>query len=99
MLSIMVIGLGFLPPFILLVSIMSYPVETKLLFVAILSIALVVVPWLILCRKFKHSTLLVPPYPLSMALMLAVGFHSMVTHGLGLTTWKGRKVGKRRIRF
>jgi chlorobactene glucosyltransferase len=98
-LSIVVMGLGFLPPVTLLVSVFSHPVEPRFLLAATVSIVLVAVPWLILSRKFKHSTLLVPLYPLSMGLMLAVGFHSMVTHGLGLTTWKGRRVGKRRIRL
>ena len=99
MLSVLIIGLGLLPPLTVLAGIMSYPIEIESLFAATLSIGLVAIPWLILCRKFKHSSLLVPLYPVSMALILAVGFHSMFTHGLGRTTWKGRQVGKRKIRL
>ena len=97
--SILIIGLGLLPPLTVLAGILSYPIEVASLFAATISIGLVAIPWLILCRKFKHSALMVPLYPLSMALILAVGFHSMLTHGLGRTTWKGRQVGKRRIRL
>ena len=62
MLSVLIIGLGLLPPLTVLAGIMSYPVEIESLFAATLSIGLVAVPWLILCRKFKHSSLLVPEW-------------------------------------
>ena len=99
LLSMVVLGLGFLPLLTFAVGAISYPHEMEFLFVGTGLIIIVAIPWLIVCQKFKHNLLIVPFYPLSIALMVAVGLHSIVMYSFGQVHWKDRRIVGRRIRF
>lgn len=99
LLSIIVLILGFMPLLTIAIGALSYPQDKEFLFVGAGLIGMIAAPWFIVCQKFKHSLLVVPLYPLSIALMVAVALHSLVTYGLGSVHWKNRQLIVGRIRF
>lgn len=92
LLSVVLLALGFLPLLTLGTSIMSYPEEKEALLIATTSICTTAIPWFIVCQKFNHSMLTALLYPVAIALMVIVGYHSMITYSLGITSWKRRKM-------
>jgi hypothetical protein len=98
-LSFVILLLGVLPPLTLAVSAIAYPENNDFFLLLASSTGLVTATWFIVCRKFKHRVLMVPFYPLSMSLMVLAAFHSLFTYGLGITTWKDRKVSRAKIRL
>ena len=99
LLSVVLLGIGFLPIIAFAVGALSFPHENGFLMVGIGLIGMVATPWLIVCRKFKHGLVMVPFYPFSMFLMLLVALHSAVTYSLGFAHWKDRRIGGRRVRL
>ena len=99
MLSLFLLALAFLPPATLIAGIMFFPLGSAFIYISIASIALLAMTWLIVCRKFKHNILAVPLYPLSIALIVAVAAHSLITYGLRVTKWKERKLIGQEIRL
>jgi len=92
LLSTLLLTLAFLPLFTLVTNFMSYPQEMVALAISTLTIVMVAIPWMVVCRKFNHSSLTVLFYPLSISLIVIVGLHSMLTYGRGITSWKDRKI-------
>lgn len=90
--SMAVLALGFLPPLTFAMNIMSYPQEKEALVISTVPICMIAIPWFIVCRKFNHSMFTVLLYPLAIALMVIVGFHSMITYSRGLVSWKRRRI-------
>jgi len=97
LLSVVVLTLGFLPPLTVAINYIGSDQRTIILIIALASIILIIIPWYIICRKFNHSLITIPFYPFSIALMVIIGIHSLTTYGFGVTLWKGRRLGKRRI--
>ena len=86
-----------LPPTTIVLNAMAYSQESHFLFMAFVSLAMLTISWIIVCRKFHHSLLTLPFYPVSVILMVLVAFHSLISYSFGATTWKNRKIVGRRI--
>ena len=92
LLSTLLLSLAFLPLFTVATKVMSYRQEMGVLAVSTLTIAMVAIPWMVVCLKFNRSPLTVLFYPLSISLIVVVGIHSMLTYGRGITSWKDRRI-------
>lgn len=99
LLLFMVICLGFLPLLTLANMVGDTSENGVIRLVATVSVGMMLVPWIIVCRKFRHSTFVAPLYPFSIALMVIVSLHSLVTYSFGGVMWKNRKLSGRRIRL
>jgi chlorobactene glucosyltransferase len=94
-----VVCLGFLP-LLTLGNVVGDASHSGLMrLVATVSVGMMIVPWIIVCRRFRHSTFVALLYPFSIALMVLVSLHSLVTYSFGRVTWKDRRLSGRRIRF
>ena len=97
--SCTLLGVGFMPLLTLLWTSTSSSQKDGLLLMSAVSLSMVIISWLVVCLKFKHNALIVLVYPLSILLILLAAFHSVVTHGFGLASWKGRRMIGHKIRF
>ncbi len=97
--SIVIIGLGFMPITTLLFTVLFHTGFGDLFFLSLLTLCIVTSSWFIICKNFGHCMAMVACYPISMAMMILVGSHSVLTYTLGVTNWKSRKISIRRIRF
>lgn len=86
------LAVGLMPLFILLDTSVSASQKDELMVMSVMSLGMIVISWVVVCLKFKHSALTVLFYPLSILPMLLAGCHSMVTHGFGFASWKDRKI-------
>ena len=92
------LAIAFLPLVTLLLCLIFYPQKTVILAIAMASIIMIAFPWLIVCSKFHHNRLSVLLYPISIALVVLGGFHSMVTYRFAIAKWKDRKIIDEHIR-
>ena len=97
--SMVLAVLGFVPIITVINWVMFTAGEMNLVIVSFLSLGMITFSWLVACLRFHHNVFMVLFYPLSTALMLAVGYHSMITYILRLTNWKDRKLLGQKIRF
>ena len=97
--SIALLGVGLLPLFTLVWTSTSASQKDGLMLMSAMSLSMVIISWLIVCLKFKHSALIILVYPLSILVIFLAACHSLVTHGFGFTNWKGRRMMGHRIRF
>lgn len=98
-LCVTLVTLGFVP-LITLVKLSMFGTQLSVVaFSALASLGLLFTSWFIVCLKFKHSVLTALLFPMSIALLLVVGIHSIATYALQNTKWKERGIVERRIRF
>ena len=83
----------------LVLAIATYSERAHYPVVACISIGMILVSWLVVCRRFHHSTLSAPFYWVSFILIVFVAWHSAVSYSMGLTKWRGRTLDKPKIRF
>ena len=86
-----------LPPITIVLSTMAYYQESHFLLMAFVSLSMFTISWIIVCRKFHHSLLTIPFYPVAVVLMVLVAFYSLISYSFGVTSWKNRKIVRRRI--
>ena len=89
----------FLPLATVILGFFSNGNELPVIAMSALAIANILGSWVIACKEFNHNLILSMFYPLSTALMIAVGLYSFVTYSFGITYWKGRRMPGRRLRF
>ncbi len=65
---------------------------SEFVFISYLSLSLIAISWVIVCKKFEHSIVTVVFYPLCISLMFIAAWHSVIAYNLRLTTWKDRRL-------
>ena len=65
---------------------------SEFVFISYLSLSLIAISWVIVCKKFEHSIVTVVFYPLCISLMFIAAWHSVIAYNLHLTTWKDRRL-------
>ena len=98
-LSFVLVICGFLPVSTLLARVIFGVVETQFVMYSMLSLGLFSVSWLIVCKRFGHSLLALLVYPMAIAVMLIMAYHSMLANAFAFATWKGRDIEGRRFRL
>ena len=97
--SMVIIGLGFIPITTVLFTVLFHTGFGDIFFLSLFTLCIVTASWFITCKNFGHSMAVVACYPISMAMMILVGSHSVLTYILGVANWKSRKISIRKIRF
>ncbi|MCL0031859.1 glycosyltransferase [Dehalococcoidia bacterium] len=65
---------------------------SEFVFISYISLSLIAISWVIVCKKFEHSIITVVFYPLCISLMFIAAWHSVIAYNLRLTTWKDRRL-------
>ena len=98
-LSLVCLALVAVPTVNLVLAVAVYSERAHYTVVACVSIGMIALSWLVVCRRFHHNTLSVPFYWVSILLIVFVAWHSAVSYSMGLTKWRGRTLGKPKVRF
>jgi chlorobactene glucosyltransferase len=92
--------IAFLEPVaILLLPGFSQPVPTRSILLAGLAVVLAGLGWLFYYWRFRYPLILAVFYPVTMILFTLVAFRSFLLTLFGQTTWKDRKLARKRIRL
>ena len=97
--SVILMALSFLPLITLVASVLLTQQSTELLVLSTMSLSMIIISWGIVCRKFKHSVLTILFYPLSVAVVIVLAWHSFITYTFGVTNWKSRRILGQKIRL
>ncbi len=97
--SIVILALGFLPLLTLADAAISNQGERGFVLISLVSILLMGFSWFLVCRRFNHNILLVPLFPISIVVIVAVAYYSMFANAFKFATWKDRKMVGRRFRL
>ncbi len=65
---------------------------SEFVFISYISLSLIAISWVIVCKKFEHSIVTVVFYPLCISFMFIAAWHSVIAYNLRLTTWKDRRL-------
>ena len=65
---------------------------SEFVFISYISLSLIAISWVIVCKKFEHSIITVVFYPLCISLMFIAAWHSVIAYNLRITTWKDRRL-------
>lgn len=103
--TIFLIGwLGMVAPYlapaaVLFLWVLDQPVSLHSIQMVVLAILLGVAGWFGYYWRFRYPLYLVFFYPITILLFTLVAFRSLVVTLLGLSTWKDRKLARRRVRL
>ena len=97
--SAVLLSLGLLPIINLTSGLMDNAINQNFMALSLYSLVMLTASWAISCFRFKHSYLIALFHPISMAVILVVGYHSMITYIFQMTHWKDRTMPRQRIRF
>jgi len=97
--SVILTSLSFLPLATLVASVLLNQQSTELLVLSTMSLGMIIISWAIVCRKFKHSVLAILFYPLSVAVIIVLAWHSFITYTFGVADWKNRRILGQKIRL
>ena len=65
---------------------------SEFVFISYISLSLIAISWVIVCKKCEHSIITVVFYPLCICLMFIAAWHSVIAYNLRITTWKDRRL-------
>ena len=99
LLSAVLLSLALLPVINLTSGLIDHAINPNFMALSLYSLIMLTTSWAIACFKFKHNYLIALIHPISMTVILIVGYHSMITYIFRMTQWKDRAVPRQRIRF
>ena len=97
--SVILTSLSFLPLATLAASVLLKQQSTELLVLSTISLGMIIISWAMVCRKFKHSALTILFYPISVAVIIVLAWHSFITYTFGVADWKNRRILGQKIRL
>ena len=65
---------------------------SEFVFISYISLSLIAISWVIVCKKFEHSIITVVFYPFCICLMFIAAWQSVIAYNLRITTWKDRRL-------